>query len=122
MYKFLYSLPLSLLGALLLLISPAQAAGISPAVLAPGDHLAKVAPVPLGAAAAELAENNIVQVHRRWRGRHRFRVYRRFRPRIYIRIPHRRYYHYRGCGWLKRKAYRTGSRYWWRRYNHCRWG
>ncbi|MEQ1670209.1 MAG: hypothetical protein ABL893_05070 [Hyphomicrobium sp.] len=27
-----------------------------------------------------------------------------------------------GCYHLKRKALRTGSRYWWRRYNACRWG
>ncbi len=27
----------------------------------------------------------------------------------------------RGCHWLKRKAIVTGSRYWWRRYNQCRY-
>lgn len=26
----------------------------------------------------------------------------------------------RGCGWLKRKAHRTGSPYWWHRYERCR--
>ena len=25
------------------------------------------------------------------------------------------------CYWLKRKAINTGSRYWWSRYNACRW-
>lgn len=33
------------------------------------------------------------------------------------------YYGYRdygsGCGWLKRRALATGSRYWWRRYQDC---
>lgn len=27
-----------------------------------------------------------------------------------------------GCYWLKRRAIVTGSRYWWRRYNACRYG
>jgi hypothetical protein len=27
-----------------------------------------------------------------------------------------------GCYWLKRKALNSGSRYWWHRYNECRWG
>ena len=26
-----------------------------------------------------------------------------------------------GCYWLKRKAINTGSRYWWHRYEACRW-
>ena len=26
------------------------------------------------------------------------------------------------CYWLKRRAINSGSRYWWRRYNECRWG
>lgn len=33
------------------------------------------------------------------------------------------YYSYRrydDCGWLRRKAHETGSRYWWRRYEECR--
>lgn len=25
-----------------------------------------------------------------------------------------------GCGWLRRRAIDTGSRYWWRRYRDCR--
>lgn len=29
-------------------------------------------------------------------------------------------YYYSGCRWLYRKAVRTGSPYWWRRYRHCR--
>lgn len=28
-------------------------------------------------------------------------------------------YGYGDCRWLKRKAWRTGSSYWWRRYNRC---
>ncbi len=28
-------------------------------------------------------------------------------------------YRHRPCGWVKRKARRTGSPYWWRRYHRC---
>lgn len=28
-------------------------------------------------------------------------------------------YRYGNCGWLRRKAVRTGSSYWWRRYRAC---
>ena len=31
-------------------------------------------------------------------------------------------YGYRNCRWLKRKAHRTGRRYWWNRYYNCRDG
>ncbi|HKZ97814.1 MAG TPA: hypothetical protein VJ045_12640 [Hyphomicrobiaceae bacterium] len=54
--------------------------------------------------------------------RHRFHRHRhfRYRPRIWIGYP---YYYYGGyygdCYWLKVKAIRTGSRYWWRRYHEC---
>jgi hypothetical protein len=30
------------------------------------------------------------------------------------------YYYDDQCAWLRRKAVRTGSRYWWRRYEDCR--
>jgi hypothetical protein len=30
------------------------------------------------------------------------------------------YYGGEGCGWLRRRAIRTGSAYWWRRYQACR--
>lgn len=54
--------------------------------------------------------------HRRWHG-----------PRIYIGPSYGyRSYGYRSygysCRWLKRKALWTGSSYWWRRYNRCRYG
>jgi hypothetical protein len=32
------------------------------------------------------------------------------------------YYGGDGCYWLKRRAIVTGSHYWWRRYNACRYG
>jgi hypothetical protein len=33
------------------------------------------------------------------------------------------YYGYgNSCYWLKRRAIRTGSHYWWRRYRACRYG
>ena len=37
-------------------------------------------------------------------------------PSIYLYSGHR------GCYWLKRRAINTGSSYWWRRYNACRFG
>lgn len=30
-------------------------------------------------------------------------------------------YYYGDCEWLRRRAIATGSRYWWRRYNQCRY-
>jgi hypothetical protein len=50
------------------------------------------------------------------------RLHRHFRSGFYI-APVYSYRSYDdGCYWLKRKALRTGSRYWWHRYNECRWG
>lgn len=51
---------------------------------------------------------------RRWRG-----------PRVAIYAGPRWYGYrraYRGCGWLRQRAIYSGSRYWWRRYNACRYG
>ncbi|MGL4397280.1 MAG: hypothetical protein ACRCS9_12125 [Hyphomicrobium sp.] len=46
---------------------------------------------------------------------HGFRHHRRYwGPRIYIAPT------YNSCGWLKRRALNTGSRYWWNRYRDCR--
>jgi len=48
----------------------------------------------------------------------------RIRPRYYGYAPY--YYGYYdsyyddSCAWLRRKALRTGSSYWWRRYERCR--
>ncbi len=48
------------------------------------------------------------------RGRRNFRRHRHFRHF------HGYYgYGYGGCYWLKRKAYRTGSHYFWRKYRAC---
>ena len=72
---------------------------------------------------------NVVQGHDAGRhmGRHfdhdghpNFR--RHFRPNIYFAPVYSRNYDGGGCYWLKRKALWTGSRYWWHRYNECRWG
>ncbi len=52
---------------------------------------------------------------RRFRKR-RFRRFRRFYP--YVAYG---YYGYGRCAWLRRGAYRTGSAYWWSRYNRCRY-
>lgn len=67
---------------------------------------------------------------RRYRGRsyRRGRVYgyrgyrgRRYRGRRYRRGRVYGYYYGGGCAWLRRRAYATGSAYWWRRYNRCRY-
>ena len=71
---------------------------------------------------------------RRYRGRryrrgrvygyrgYRGRRYRRSR-RFYGYVPYVAYGYYYGgrCAWLRRRAYRTGSAYWWSRYNRCRY-
>lgn len=53
------------------------------------------------------------------------RRHRHWRPSrgIYFAAPYVTYrsYSYGSCRWLKRKAIRTGSSYWWRRYNRCRY-
>lgn len=55
-------------------------------------------------------------VRRHWRGHRRWR-----RGGIYFGVPYLAYrsYGYGRCGWLRRKALRTDSRYWWRRYRRC---
>ncbi|MEQ1652204.1 MAG: hypothetical protein ABL897_06940 [Hyphomicrobium sp.] len=46
----------------------------------------------------------------------------------HIGFGHRSHHHHlllvdgRGCRWLYRKAVRTGSAYWWDRYEGCRYG
>ena len=64
-----------------------------------------------------------VRIAPRHFGGHRH-VRRHWRPRrgIYFAAPYVVYrsYGYSSCGWLYRKAVRTGSRYWWRRYYNCR--
>lgn len=58
-------------------------------------------------------------------GRHR--AHRRFRhrrahPRIFVGPPvtfYDSYYYDNGCAWLRRRALRTGSPYWWNRYYAC---
>lgn len=59
-------------------------------------------------------------------GGHRFGHHHGFRRGIYISplIGYGYGTGYRShdnCYWLKRKALNTGSRYWWRRYNACRY-
>jgi hypothetical protein len=51
----------------------------------------------------------------------------RFYPGFYGYAPYYDSYYYDDyyaysddCGWLRRKALRTNSRYWWRRYHACR--
>ena len=45
----------------------------------------------------------------------------RFRSRSYGYVPYYYDSYYDdSCAWLRRRALRTGSRYWWRRYERCR--
>ncbi|MGD9667945.1 MAG: hypothetical protein AB7U75_02700 [Hyphomicrobiaceae bacterium] len=60
----------------------------------------------------------------KYRG-HRYsrRGHRRYYGGVYFGAPFLYYgygYGYGNCRWLYRKAVRTGSRYWWRRYYRCR--
>lgn len=60
-----------------------------------------------------------------YRPRHVYRSYHYvYRPRIrpYVYYYSAPYYYTGSCHWLKLKALRTGSRYWWRRYDACRYG
>jgi hypothetical protein len=56
----------------------------------------------------------------RFRSRGHYRPYRRHRH-IYV-LPPAIYFgstYYGECGWLRRRALRTGSPYWWERYYAC---
>jgi len=62
--------------------------------------------------------------HRGHAGRHH-RHHRRFRGYAFYGLPY--VYAYGaydgyGCSYLRRRAVRTGSSYWWRRYEQCRYG
>lgn len=67
--------------------------------------------------------------HGAWRGNHRHRGHRHHRHRRYYGYGYIPYYgaaYYSGYGYgygscnrLRRKAIRTGSSYWWRRYENC---
>jgi hypothetical protein len=62
------------------------------------------------------------QLNRQFNGNRNFHVRRHIGPRFYVAPVYGYRVHRDGCFWLKRKALNTGSRYWWRRYNECRWG
>lgn len=53
--------------------------------------------------------------HRPWRRWRRGGIYFGAAPFVYYGSS------YASCRWLYRKAVRTGSRYWWRRYDRCRY-
>lgn len=121
-----------------LLATAAIAAGVVVGALASSPANALVAPKPQISTSSE-----VVQVRRkgggfRHRGMHRHRGIHRHRGfhrhRGYRHRHHRGWrrgfyavpyvyggYGYRNCYWLKRRALRTGSRYWWRRYATCKW-
>ncbi len=49
-------------------------------------------------------------------------AYRPYRPVYFYRPAYVAPVYYRGysdCGWLKRRAFHTGSPYWWQRYRAC---
>ncbi len=113
------------------LISMAAAAAFL-IVATPGPQAqATAAKVPmLKTDTSELVE---VRKKRRYKARRHFRRHHRaHRHRHYRRHRHHRRWRYRGprfsiylggasrCAWLRRRAYVTGSRYWWRRYRRCR--
>jgi hypothetical protein len=59
-------------------------------------------------------------------GRRHHRGRRRYYPRYYGYVPYfyddyyyDDYYYDGACAWLRRRALRTGRRYWWRRYRRC---
>jgi len=114
--------------------------GMTPASALPAVGVGTAVEKPSG---IEVVRSRGYRGHRAFRGsrsfrRHvyRHRGYRTVRPYRsyrykYVARPYRYYYSApyvtfsigRGsCYWLKLKAYRYGSRYWWRRYNACRYG
>lgn len=109
------------------LLSLAAAAALL-IVVTPGPEVrAAAAKVPM----LKTEASDIVEVrHRKWRGY----SYKRRHFRRHHHWRHRRHWHrhwhgprfaiYIGgprCGWLRRRAILTGSRYWWRRYYRCRY-
>lgn len=111
----------------------------APASAVPAAGLSTAVERPSGITEVARRGHRGVRVHRghRWRG-HGVRSYRYVRPHVrsyrYVYRPRIRPYVYysrpyvslriggSSCYWLKRKAVYTGSRYWWRRYNACRYG
>lgn len=105
----------------------ALAAGLAVQAMAPGAAQAMPAGKAATAAAHQKGGADVIQVGRRGGhfrgggfrrhgfGHHGFRRH-HFGSRIYL------YNGGGGCYWLKKKALWTGSRYWWHRYNQCRYG
>lgn len=109
------------------LLSLAAAAALLVAVTPGPEARAVAAKLPM----LKANTSDLVEVReRRYRGHRHFRRHHRVhRPRYRHRHYHHR--HWRGpriglyigpprCSWLRRRALRTDSRYWWRRYNRCR--
>lgn len=105
--------------------------------LAGGAGSAQALPAAKAAGAAQTVAgtaSDVVQVRRG--GRHHFRggMHRpRFHHRNHWRGSHLRHRYwgpsiriygggYGRCGWLRQRAAYSGSSYWWRRYNACRYG
>ena len=100
------------------MLAVAASVGLSGLAAAPANALE---PVRRGAA----PHTNTIQVrqlNRHFDGDRHRQVRRHFGTRLYIAPVYGYRSHHQGCYWLKRKALWTGSRYWWHRYNECRWG
>jgi hypothetical protein len=109
----------------LTMFAAAAAVSLSSFASAPASALPAAKP-------AITVKSDVVQARmhggNQWRGNHwrgnrgGFHHRRFYGSRLFI-APSYGYRSYgNGCYWLKRKAINTGSRYWWNRYNSCRWG
>lgn len=90
------------------------AAAIAMATFSAGTSGASAMNIANATAAIEAPQNTATVQKVGFKGkirfkRHRFHRFHKFHG-----------YHWGGsCHWLKRKAYRTGSRYWWKKYKRC---
>ncbi len=41
-------------------------------------------------------------------------------PLLYSGYGYHGYHGYKSCHWLKKKAWQTGSKYWWKKYYQCK--
>lgn len=128
--KSTYWLPAVAAAGLLAVLAPAPASAL------PATGIATAVEKPSGVISVRRGHRGGFRAHRgvrsygyrSYRPRHVYRGYRhvyrpRIRPYVYYSAPYYSHRYYgSSCYWLKRKALRTGSRYWWRRYNACRYG
>jgi hypothetical protein len=105
--------------SLFAMLAVAASVGLSGLAAAPANAME---PGRHGAGAAPHGSSiQVRHLERHVGGNRNFHARRHFGARFYI-APVYSYRSHDGCFWLKRKALNTGSRYWWHRYNECRWG